>query len=192
MRKNFLVALRQMKMYPRARLWMGGDFLQRLLELIGLESERAGLALVDDMPRGIDKVQPIWPCRVGGLRRVSEFIEHGGNLDPQLAYAGSGDIFAFLLVARAGEHHLVFDVALHLPDVARVRLCDVNHQKADAVAVLVVELVESGNLPPERRSSVAAEDQGDWFSLSREGRKLDLACFVELGQREIRSRVANT
>jgi len=29
----------------------------------------------------------------------------------------------------------------------------------DAIAVLLVEFVEGGNLPPERRSGVAAEDQ---------------------------------
>jgi hypothetical protein len=44
-----------------------------------------------------------------------------------------------------------------LPDVARMRLDDVDDQERNAVAVLIVELVESGNLPPEGRSGVAAE-----------------------------------
>jgi hypothetical protein len=35
----------------------------------------------------------------------------------------------------------------------------VNHQERDAPAILLVELIEGRNLPPERRSGVAAEYQ---------------------------------
>jgi hypothetical protein len=40
-----------------------------------------------------------------------------------------------------------------------MRLENVDHQKGDLVLVLVVELVQAGNLPPEQRSSIAAKDQ---------------------------------
>jgi hypothetical protein len=169
---------------------MGGGFLQRLFELIGFESEWAGLALVDDSPCGIDQIEPVRPSGVRGLCRISEFIEHGGNFNPELAHTGSRDGLTLLLIARTRKYNLVFDVALHLPHVARVRLGDVHHQKADAVAVVVIELVESGNLPPEGRSSVAAEDQRDWFPLCGEGRKPYLPRFVEVCQCEIGSGVA--
>jgi hypothetical protein len=42
-----------------------------------------------------------------------------------------------------------------------MRLCDVDNQERDLLPVLIVELIERGNLPPERRSSIAAEKQHD-------------------------------
>jgi hypothetical protein len=47
---------------------------------------------------------------------------------------------------------------LHLPDIARMRFRDVHDQKSDFVLVLLVELIESGDLPPEGRSGVTAEN----------------------------------
>jgi hypothetical protein len=34
----------------------------------------------------------------------------------------------------------------------------VNHEERNLAAVLIVKLVEGGNLPPERRSGIAAEN----------------------------------
>ncbi len=48
-----------------------------------------------------------------------------------------------------------------LPDVAGVRLNDVDDKERDPIAVLVVKLVQGGNLPPERRSGIAAKDEHD-------------------------------
>lgn len=70
-----------------------------------------------------------------------------------------------------------------------MRLSDVDHEEADLLSILLVELVQGGNLPPERRSGVTAEDQHGWLSL-REGRELNLRTFVEFGQSEIGCRVA--
>jgi hypothetical protein len=42
-----------------------------------------------------------------------------------------------------------------------MRLADVDDKERDPIAVLIVKLVELGNLPAERRSSVAAKDQHD-------------------------------
>ena len=44
-----------------------------------------------------------------------------------------------------------------------MRLDDVDDQERYLLVVLVIELVEGGNLPPEGRSSVAAEDKDDWL-----------------------------
>jgi hypothetical protein len=38
---------------------------------------------------------------------------------------------------------------------------NVDREEGDAILILVVELVEGGNLPPIGRSSVAAEDEDD-------------------------------
>jgi hypothetical protein len=54
---------------------------------------------------------------------------------------------------------LLFNIALHLPDVAGMRLGDVDDQERDLISVLVVELVEGRNLPPEGRSSIASKDK---------------------------------
>jgi hypothetical protein len=35
---------------------------------------------------------------------------------------------------------------------------DIHHKKRNLIGVLIVKFVEGGNLPPEWRSSVAAED----------------------------------
>jgi hypothetical protein len=40
-----------------------------------------------------------------------------------------------------------------------MRFRDVHDQESNLLPVLLGELVEGGNLPPERRSSVAAKDQ---------------------------------
>ena len=40
-------------------------------------------------------------------------------------------------------------------------LFDVDDVESGAVAITAVQIVEGGNLPPEGRSSVAAEDQHD-------------------------------
>jgi len=40
-----------------------------------------------------------------------------------------------------------------------MRLADVDDEEADPISVLFVQFIESGSLPPERRSSITAEDQ---------------------------------
>ena len=70
-----------------------------------------------------------------------------------------GDVGALLFIFWTGENHLVFYIALHLPDVAGVRFSNVDHQKGYAILILLVEFVEGRNLPPEWRSGVAAKNQ---------------------------------
>ena len=65
-----------------------------------------------------------------------------------------------------------------------MRLGDIDDQKRNFVLILIVELVEGGNLPPERRSSVAAENHDDRLCFVQFG-QANGAGFVELAQREI-------
>jgi hypothetical protein len=46
---------------------------------------------------------------------------------------------------------------------------DIYRQESHPTAVLLVEFVEGGNLPPEGRSSVAAEYQDDWLLCQHAG-----------------------
>jgi hypothetical protein len=58
---------------------------------------------------------------------------------------------------------------------------DVDDQETRAVLVLLVELVEGGNLPPEGRSSIAAENQHNWLLLVQLG-KPNASGLVKLEQ----------
>jgi hypothetical protein len=71
-----------------------------------------------------------------------------------------------------------------------MRLGDIHHQKRGTVFVLFVELIESGNLPPKRRSSVTAEHQHHRLILIQSG-ELNMRTFVQLKQRKIRSLISS-
>ena len=70
-----------------------------------------------------------------------------------------------------------------------MRFENVDDQKRDPVTVLVIELVEGRNLPPEGRSSVTAEEEYDGL-LRRERRELDIGALIEFDQVEIGSGIA--
>jgi len=48
---------------------------------------------------------------------------------------------------------------LHLPDITGMGFGDIHDQESNAVAVLLIEFVKGGSLPPEWWSSVAAKNQ---------------------------------
>jgi hypothetical protein len=82
-------------------------------------------------------------------------------VESQLDCAQARDIHALLIALRIFEDDTFLDVAIRLPEVAGVRFLDVDDVERRAVLVFRVEFVEGGNLPPEGRSSVAAEDEHD-------------------------------
>jgi hypothetical protein len=65
-----------------------------------------------------------------------------------------------------------------------MRLEDVDGVEGDLVFVLIVELVEGRNLPPEGRSGVAAKDEDDWL-FAAERTELHVGRFVERGKRKV-------
>jgi hypothetical protein len=142
------------------------DTSHGILQLFGVEAEGTRLALVRHVAGRVDQVKSVWPCRIRLLGGVAEFIEHGRNIDSELTDAGARDETAFVFAPWTREDDIVFNIALHLPNVARMRLGDVNHQERDLLSILLVEFVEGRNLPPKRRSSVTSEYQDDWLSLS--------------------------
>ena len=80
----------------------------------------------------------------------------------QLTNAGAGHGCALLFVTRTAEQHIIADVALHLPDVGRMSFKNINCVEVDLAFVLLGQLVQGGNLPPKRRSRIAAENENDW------------------------------
>jgi hypothetical protein len=159
-------------------------------EFVWLESKGTGPRFESDAAPGVNQVHAVWPTCVGTLGRVAEFVENGGHLDAQFAHACTGDESALFFISRTGKDNFVFDVALHLPDIAGVCFRDVHDQECHTVLVLVVELVEGGNLPPEGRSGIAAEQQHHWLLLVQ-GRELDRAGLVHGSKCEIGRGVAD-
>src|ERR1700733_14425141 len=133
------------------------QLLQRLFQFGRLKAERAAFAFVGHAIPPIDQVDSIGPARIGLLGRVVEPIKNCGKLDSQLANTGARDLATLLGVVGTGKYNLVLHVALGLPDITRMRLQDVHDQESDLLVVLIIKPVESGNLPPERRSGITAE-----------------------------------
>jgi hypothetical protein len=159
-------------------------------EFVGLESEGPRAALVGDASVGVDQVDAIRPAGVLSLSRVAEFVEDRRELNPQFAHTEAGDGGAFLLVPRSGEDDFILDIALHLPDVAGVRFSYVHHEEGDVIPVLLIQLVQRGDLPAEGWSGIAAEDQHRRL-LTVEGSELELSSLVDLGESKVRRRISD-
>ena len=71
---------------------------------------------------------------------------------------------ALVLIFGVGEEHFLAQVDGQLPAIGWVSFLDIDDEEIDLIAVLAVELIESGNLPPEGRSSIATEDEHDRFA----------------------------
>ena len=141
---------------------------QGVLQVFRFKSKGTGLALVGDAPLGVDQIQTIRPACVGLVSRIAEFVQHGGNLYAKFSHACPRHERAFLFAFWTGKNNVLFHIALHLPNVTRVRFGDVDHEESDLACILFVELVKGGNLPPEWRSSVAPKDQHHRLVLSCE------------------------
>src|SRR5271165_3996570 len=139
------------------------QFLDGLLEICGMESKRTRLALVCDLSLSVDQVQPVGPAGVGDLGMVFKSVDDRRKPDAQLAHTGSSYERALCFVLGTGEDHFVLNVALHLPHIAGMRFQDVHCVERHLAPILLVELIEGRNLPPEWRSGVAAEDQHHRF-----------------------------
>lgn len=126
-----------------------------------MKAEWARLALVGNAAPGLDQVEAVRPAGVGTFNLVVETIDDCGKLDAESAYAGVSHGKALLLVTRASKEHLVTHIALHLPNVSGMRLEDVDGVKVYLTLVLLRQLVQGGNLPPKRGSSIASKDQHD-------------------------------
>lgn len=157
---------------------------QRGSQLVGLKSKRPWPALVGNQALRVDQINTVGPAGIGLLGRIAEFVEDGWKLDAKFSHAGPGDEGSIIFSFRAGEDNVVFDIALHLPNVAGMGLGNVDHQKSDSIVILPVEFIEGGNLPPERRSSVAAEHKHHGLPLVEHG-ELNPVGLVDLEQREI-------
>lgn len=126
-----------------------------------MKAVRSGVALVHDAPIRFDEIKAVRPCRVRRLHPVIETVNQSGELDAQFSHACTGDGGAFRFVTRASEKYFIVNIALQLPYVGGMGFYDVHGIKIDLALILFRQPVQGGNLPPKRRSCVAAEDQDD-------------------------------
>ena len=70
-----------------------------------------------------------------------------------------------------------------------MRLEDVDGVEGDLIFVLIVELIEGRNLPPEGRSGVAAKDENDRLFATKRT-ELHVGRFIERRKREVGCQVA--
>jgi hypothetical protein len=135
-------------------------------QLVRLKSKGARLALVRNAALRVDQIDPVRPAGVGLFRRIAKLVEHSRKLYPKFPYASPGNECAIFFSFRTGKNNLVFNIALHLPNIAGMRFGNVHNQERHAPAILLVKLIEGRNLPPERRSSVAPKYQNHGLLLA--------------------------
>jgi hypothetical protein len=128
-----------------------------------LETEGAGTGFIGDAAVAVDYVEAVGPAGVVAFGGVLEIIEHGGKLDAEFDDAQLSHLRALVLIFGRGEDYVIVDIVRILPNVGGVRFTDVDRVERDLVLVFFIQGVEGGNLPPEWRSGVAAEDEDDWL-----------------------------
>jgi hypothetical protein len=126
-----------------------------------MESKGTWFALKSDLSVWLNQIQPIGPTCVCRFNLVVEAIDESRELDVQFANAGASHGSTLLLVSRTAKQDIVANIALHLPHVSRVSFEDVDGIEVDLALVLLGQFVQGGNLPPEWRSGIAAEDEND-------------------------------
>jgi hypothetical protein len=125
-----------------------------------MEPEWPGFAFIENTI-GCDQIHSIRPSGIGCLDVIVEAIDDSGKFDAQPPYARASYRGAFFLIARAAEQYLIPHIALHRPHVGGMSLKDIDGVEVNLALVLFGQFVQGGNLPPEGRSSKAAEDQND-------------------------------
>src|SRR5580700_12017538 len=146
-------------------------------------------ALVQNAAPRSDQIHPIGPSGVSRLDAVVEAIDYGWKLDSQFPHTGACNRISLRFIFRTGEEHAVVDIGLHRPDVRGMCFKDVDRVERNLILILLSQLVQGGNLPPEGRSGIAPEDQNHRLRSPQRG-KLDRRPGFEGADGEIRSRVA--
>jgi hypothetical protein len=155
----------------------GNQPLQRVRDALRFEAEWTGPSLVRHPPFAINHIQPVGPARVVPFRGVVEAIHDGRKMNPQFHHAQLSHLAALVNIFRARENDVIIQIVWVLPHVAGMCFAYVHHVERRLILILFVQLVQSGNLPPERRSGVAAENQHHRF-LAAHGRQLKRALVV--------------
>src|SRR5262249_4232964 len=119
---------------PQA-LYSKRGFFQRRFQLWGVEPERAGVALIDNAAGLVDQIQPVRPTGIQPFDSVIHAVDERRKPDSERPNAALRNLESFVLGARTSENNAVANIALHLPDIARMRLLDVYRVERDAILI---------------------------------------------------------
>lgn len=137
--------------------------MQRVRDALRTKTERAGPCFKGDAAIAVNHVEAVGPARVIALSSVVKAVNHRRKMYAEFDDAHLAHLFAFREIFGAGEDDVVVQIVGILPDVAGMGFANVYDVERNAVLILFVELVEVGNLPPERRSGVTSKNQDDRF-----------------------------
>ena len=107
----------------------------------------------------------------------------------KVAHAGSGNPLPVAFRRWISEDNAFLQVALRLPQVGRMRFIDIHHIESNVVFVLLVQLIERGNLPAKGRSSITSKNQHNRL-LIPERRQPDKGRMIQQRKHEIRRMVS--
>ena len=164
---------------------------QRSLQLFRIKPEGAWTTLVNYAATFINQINPIGPAGISLFCRVVETIDERGKFDAKLPHAHARKLFALANVLWTSEDDLIANVALHLPNIAGMRFQNIDGVKLHTLTIVVVELIERGNLPPKWRSRVAAENQYYGLVIAN-GCQAHMRTLIKSSQREFRRGVADS
>ncbi len=135
-----------------------------------IEAKRSRFALEQNTPVFPDQIQPVRPPGVLLLHSIIDSINNRWHQNVQLSDTGLRNLFALGLRSWIPEQNALLHVTLHLPDICRMGLGNVNHVESHLRLVQIVELVERGNLPAKWWSSIAAEYEDNRLSTPERSR----------------------
>src|SRR5690242_7385623 len=124
-----------------------------------MESKGSSLAFEGHPAGRVNDVEPVGPAGVSALGGVLDIIHKGGHMNSEFDHASFRRLVAFEQRLGRGNQHAIFNVARHLPTVSWMRFFDIDNIERHLILILVIELVERGNLPTEGRSCMASEYQ---------------------------------
>ena len=140
------------------------ELLQGPLDLFRVKPKWTGPGFARHTSIPVDHVQSVGPSRIGFFRGIREIVDQRGNPDMQISHARTSQRAAFADILRHREYNPLLNIRLHLPYIAGMSFENVDDIERHAIPVLVIQLVERGNLPAKRRSGVAAENQHHRFA----------------------------
>ena len=163
---------------------------QPFLDLVNLESFWPRAALVGDLAVHADDVEPVWLGAIGRVDLIVLTIEQRrhrhfqggdallGNVRPLLDFLRLRNLEQFLFAVLEREQNRI-----------GMRLANIDEVELRTIFIGLIDLFEVARLATERRSGIAAENQYDRL-LALETGQLHLLSLLQIGQREVRGRVA--
>ena len=113
-----------------------------------------------DSPIFADQVEAIRPGGVGKLDPVIHLIDQGGEANIEPPHTQRCMIFFVCDAAGVGKRNPFLLIRFVWQALGRVRLANIDQHELDFALIHCGHLIQGGDLPPEQRSGIGAEDEG--------------------------------